>query len=403
MGIFVWRYLFGCLALFCCSLQAVQAQDSPSGSGTGFFVSADGWVVTNAHVVENCASIRVVGRGDVYEWKVDSQNDLAILKSPGAATVPVPIRSDPPRLGEDIAALGYPLASVLSSSIKITTGNINSLLGLADDTRYLQISTPVQPGNSGGPVVDYSGRLIGVVTAVLKASASGDALTPPQNVNFAIRSSLLELFLQSRTVSFLKSEGSGIALGSADLAEKVAPSVVQLLCYPKNAGTQQTATVSAAPDRSIDIKPFRPFRQLENKDVIGFDYGTLNDVSSQQCLEACRGDARCVAATYNRAARYCFLKSGAAMTVFNRDALGIVSADITQEIQETSFAIASNRDQPGGDYLHLRQSSFVGCFVACATESRCRAFSYVRKKNSCWLKERIGQTVTRSGVDLGVK
>jgi S1-C subfamily serine protease len=379
-----------------------NSQEQPSSSGTGFFVTTDGWIVTNAHVVEDCARVKVVGRGEVSEWKLDGQNDLAILQSTGAPALPITVRANPPlRIGEDIAALGYPLASVLSSSIKITTGNINSLLGLADDTRYLQISTPVQPGNSGGPVVDHSGRLIGVVTAALKASASGDLSTPPQNVNFAIRSSILELFLESRSIPFQRAEENSQALGTADLAEKVAPSVVQILCYSQKADQVQPA--AAAVPKSIQLEPFRPFRQFNDKDVIGFDYGTLKNVSSQQCLNACRRDTRCVAATYNQSANYCFLKSGAAVTVFNRDAVGMISADLASDVYETTFAIASDRDQPGGDYLHISQSSFVGCFVACLKDDRCRAFSYVRRNNSCWLKERVGQTVKRSGIDLGVK
>ena len=400
MIVFRWFALIAIHALCVIGTQAI-AQEQPSGSGTGFYVTSDGWIVTNAHVVENCARIKVVGRGEVTEWKIDAQNDLATLQDPGAATVPIPIRNETVRLGEDVAALGYPLADILSSSIKITAGNINSLLGLADDTRYLQISTPVQPGNSGGPVVDRNGRLVGVVTARLKAGASGEATAAPQNVNFAIKASVLELFLQSRGVAFLKADTPENTLTTADLAERIAPSVVQLLCYTAEKSVEVPPVESET--RPVALEPFKPLRQLDNRDVIGFDYATLKDVSAEQCLDACKQDSRCLAATYNKPAKYCFLKNGAAVTVVNRDALGIVSADVASGVIETGFAIASNRDKPGGDYLHLRQSSFVGCFVACAQDQRCLAFSYVRKSNSCWLKARRGRTVKRRGVDLGVK
>ncbi|MCO5083272.1 MAG: trypsin-like peptidase domain-containing protein [Rhizobiaceae bacterium] len=396
---FRW-FAFIAIHAFCLIGAQAIAQEQPSGSGTGFYVTSDGWIVTNAHVVENCARIKVVGRGEVAEWKIDAKNDLATLQSPGATTAPIPVRGEP-RLGEDVAALGYPLASILSSSIKITTGNINSLLGMADDTRYLQISAPVQPGNSGGPVVDRSGHLVGVVTAGLKAGASGDSSVPPQNVNFAIKASVLEIFLQSRGIAFLKADTLENTLTTADLAERIAPSVVQLLCYA--AEKSATAPPVQSETRPVALEPFKPLRQLDNRDVIGFDYATLKDVSGQQCLDACKKDSRCLAATYNKPAKYCFLKNGAAVTVVNRDALGIISADIAAGILETGFAIASDRDKPGGDYMHLRQSSFVGCFVACAQDQRCLAFSYVRKNHSCWLKARAGATVRRTGVDLGVK
>lgn len=396
---FRW-FAFIAIHAFCLIGAQAIAQEQPSGSGTGFYVTSDGWIVTNAHVVEDCARIKVVGRGDLTEWKIDAQNDLAALQIPGATTTPIMIRGEP-RLGEDVAALGYPLASILSSSIKITTGNVNSLLGIADDTRYLQISAPIQPRNSGGPVVDKSGHLVGVVTARLKPGAPGDALAQPQNVNFAIKSSVLEIFLQSRGIAFSTEGIVEHTLSTADLAEKIAPSVVQLLCYA--AENSEPAARVQSETKPVALEPFKPLRQLDNRDVIGFDYATLKEVSGQQCLDACKNDNRCVAATYNKPARYCFLKDGAAVTVVNLDALGIISADIAGGVLETGFAIASDRDQPGGDYLHLRQSSFVGCFVACAQDQRCLAFSYIRKKHSCWMKAKLGATVRRSGVDLGVK
>jgi S1-C subfamily serine protease len=130
-------------------------QSDVSSSGTGFFVNDQGWVVTNAHVVEGCASISALRLGDGTDLAVDKQNDLAAFKLvTGVGKPHLPLRRSQPRLGEDIAAYGFPLSGLLSDSIKVTTGNINSLVGMENDTRYLQVSTPLQPGNSGGPVVD---------------------------------------------------------------------------------------------------------------------------------------------------------------------------------------------------------------------------------------------------------
>ncbi|WP_442579127.1 trypsin-like peptidase domain-containing protein [Mesorhizobium sp. ASY16-5R] len=389
-------------ALLCGAAAVAHADDLPTGSGTGFFINADGWLVTNAHVIEGCTRVVVAGRGDAAEWKSDILNDLAIVRSAGSQVAPIPLRRAPPRLGEDVATLGYPLTQVLSNSVKITTGNVNSLLGLADDTRYLQISTPVQPGNSGGPLVDKAGSLLGVTSAVLKSSATGDASVTPQNVNFAIRASVVELFLQSRSIPFQTAETAGAPLATADLADKVSPSVVQLLCY----GAKLEPTVAAAPPEPSTpaaIVPFRPFRHFDNQDVIGFDYATLRRVSRDECVAACRDDMRCQAVTYHKAARFCFLKNDAVLTVWNRDAVGVISAGLVSTVLQTSFSVSSGMDQPGGDYLHLTQSSFVGCFLACGKDDRCRSFAYVRKSNSCWLKDGIGGRVKRAGVDLGIK
>jgi serine protease Do len=377
------------------------AADRPTSSGTGFFVNADGWLVTNAHVVEGCDRIEVVGRGDATDLKLDSANDLAALHSPGPAPKTISLRQAPVRLGENVAALGFPLSDVLSSSIKFTTGNVNALLGPGDDTRYLQISAPVQPGNSGGPLVDQSGAVVGVITGVLKSNAAGDSVTP-QNVNFAIRANVLELFLQGRGISY-ETAAPSEPLAAADLAEKASLAVVQLLCYRKGNSPRQETAESDTATQPTTIEPFKPLRSLDNQDVIGFDYATVRNVSREECVSACRNDQRCRAATYNKPARFCFLKDNGALTVRNRDALGIVAADLAPGILQTDFVISAGRDQPGGDYQHLRPSDFVSCFAACATDLRCRSFAYVRAKNSCWLKDRVGATVPRKGVDLGVK
>jgi len=389
------------VSLFVLAGAEAHGQSEPTSSGTGFFINSEGWLITNAHVVEGCSRVQIVGRGDAAEWKSDRLNDVAAVRSAGAAPTPLVLRQPPPRLGEDVAALGFPLATLLSSSIKITTGNINSLLGMGDDTRYLQISTPVQPGNSGGPLVDHTGAMVGVITSVLKSDAAGQSVVP-QNVNFALRGSVIEAFLQSRGIEYKVAAETSESLTTADLAEKVAPSVVQLLCFG-------SPPLPVAPAQSVErnspvaVEPYRPFSHFDNQDVIGFDYGTLRGVSPDQCLAACKDDARCRAVTYNKKAQYCFLKDNAILTVRNGDAIGAVATDLASEVYQTTFSVFSGKDQPGGDYLRIRQSTFVACFAECGKDNRCRAFAYIRKKNECWLKDRIGWTENRPGVDLGIK
>jgi uncharacterized protein len=176
----------------------------PGTSGTGFFVSKNGLVLTNAHVVEDCQHTSV-GTGDkkspVRVVARDASNDLALLASNLRSAPQGAIRASV-RTGEDIVVYGYPLSSILASSGNITVGNISALSGIGDDSRYLQISAPVQPGNSGGPVLDRQGNIVGVVVGKLNALAIAATTNDiPQNVNFAIKSAVIMSFLDAQKVS----------------------------------------------------------------------------------------------------------------------------------------------------------------------------------------------------------
>jgi S1-C subfamily serine protease len=202
-------------------------------SGTGFFVTAQGHVLTNAHVVDECSYVEVAGPNGLVQVRVianDTANDLALLKSELAPSKFAQMRTGV-RLGETVAAFGYPLLGMLSTTGNFTLGNVTSLTGLRDDTRYLQISTPVQPGNSGGPLLDASGNFVGVVSAKLNAlrvmlATNGDI---PQNVNFAVKSSVAATFLESNSVSYTVGSAS-TALAPADLADYAKAISVPVLC-----------------------------------------------------------------------------------------------------------------------------------------------------------------------------
>ena len=170
-------------------------------SATGFFITEDGYLISNYHVVKDASKVRLLtsaGTLDAKVVQVDAANDLALLKADGRFA-PLPIAaSRTVSLGSTVATIGFPDIGLQGFSPKLAKGEIASLSGAADDPRYFQISVPVQPGNSGGALVDERGNVIGIVSAKLDASAALAASGAlPENVNYAVKSSFLLSFLES--------------------------------------------------------------------------------------------------------------------------------------------------------------------------------------------------------------
>jgi serine protease Do len=159
----------------------------------------------------------------------DERNDLALLATDLHPTQTANWRLQV-RQGEDIVVYGFPLTGALASGGNVTTGNVTALAGLADDSRFLQISAPVQPGNSGGPLFDRSGTVVGIMVSKLNAlnvaSVTGDI---PQNVNFAIKAAVATAFLDAQRVTHAESAGAGV-LSTPDIAERAKSFTVQVIC-----------------------------------------------------------------------------------------------------------------------------------------------------------------------------
>lgn len=202
-----------------------------SSSGSGFFVTS-AQVVTNYHVVEGCKRFTVRRDTSTFDASLQAttdRNDLALLKVDTVVSS-LPVLRPSAALGEDIMIAGHPLANILGHDLIVASGQVNSLAGLNNDPSILQISAPVQPGNSGGPVIDRAGNIVGVVVAkvnVLKlASVTGDFA---QNVNFAIKPEVLRMFLDANRVQY-KSAPATKRLDGAELAERARNFTVQVLC-----------------------------------------------------------------------------------------------------------------------------------------------------------------------------
>lgn len=210
---------------------------APSGrvlsTGTGFVVAA-GRALTNHHVIEGCRAVsaRNAENADLPVRVVasDRQRDLALLEVPPNAGPPLAFRRDGRvRRGEGVVTYGFPLAGLLSSGPTLTTGEVSALAGLRNNEQQYQISAPVQPGNSGGPLLDMAGHVVGVIVSKLNAQRiaqqTGDI---PQNVNFAVKGTEALDFLRRHRVEPRLADGP--PRSAAEVGEIAHPSVLFLRC-----------------------------------------------------------------------------------------------------------------------------------------------------------------------------
>ncbi len=204
-----------------------------SRSGTGFFVNGSGVLITNSHVVEGCNRLTVVDTSGAATIAMriasDQHLDLAALQI-HQKTNGLNIHRGTLDIGEAILVFGYPLSGLLSSGGTATTGIVSALSGIGDDISRIQISTPIQPGNSGGAVVDYAGTVVGVVVSKLDALRMARMIGDvPQNVNFAVSLNSLKAFLAKNKIESTVTT-SPIPLGTTSLVSKVRSQTRKVLC-----------------------------------------------------------------------------------------------------------------------------------------------------------------------------
>ncbi|MHA7776616.1 serine protease [Roseibium sp. M-1] len=184
--------------------QPATGLEETSSTGSGYFVTAEGHIGTNAHVAGNCRALEIPGYGSASLIKADPQNDIAILQLDSRKSDHfAQFRAGQPVVrGEEVFVLGYPFAQILNNNLNFTQGMVSSLAGIKGDERQFMLSAPVQPGNSGGPVLDRTGAVIGTVVSRLDKfktlQLAGDL---PENINFAIRGKLMAEFMQSLGLS----------------------------------------------------------------------------------------------------------------------------------------------------------------------------------------------------------
>ncbi|MEW6775103.1 MAG: serine protease [Bdellovibrionota bacterium] len=231
----------------------------PIGSGTGFFVTSKGHFLTNYHVIEGGDYYTLLTSDRRYYQakfvKDDPANDLALLqikweliekkkkydedkdrKEEEITTVPLPFSEEITNIskGEDVLTVGYPLIDLQGTDSKATFGRINSVEGPQGDVRFYQIDVPVQPGNSGGPLITAHGEVVGIVTArlpdILTYRVSGML---PQNVNYAVKSAYILPLLKAQAPAGDLAKGALFpkSPSMAEIVKRVEQSVVMVLVW----------------------------------------------------------------------------------------------------------------------------------------------------------------------------
>lgn len=217
--------------------QGGQESTIPKGFGSGFIITEDGYVVTCQHVISGSKRLRVKTSKGIADAKLiaqDAKNDLALLKIEGSY-VPVSFAMAPSaKLGQTIFTLGFPMPDLQGFEPKVTKGVVSSLAGISDDVRHYQIDASIQPGNSGGPLADEAGNIVGLLDLTLNPGrVIQETGGLPQNVNYALRKSYLIAFLDARRevagrLSVAKEDAKP---SFEDAVENLRKSVVLIIAY----------------------------------------------------------------------------------------------------------------------------------------------------------------------------
>jgi len=207
-----------------------STQSISERTGTGFRVDKSGSILTNNHVIENCSTIQV--EGNIVELvSTDVNNDLALLKGEPSKFIAYFRSGKGIRLGEDITITGYPLRGVLGDGLNAITGTVSSLSGLSNNTTQFQVSAPVNSGNSGGPVFDSSGNIVGVVVSKINQDKGKEVLGEEvSGASFAIKSSIVRDFLDVSNVDYDVAK-SDTKLSNADIVDKAKNFTVLVECF----------------------------------------------------------------------------------------------------------------------------------------------------------------------------
>jgi S1-C subfamily serine protease len=210
-------------------------------TGTGFLFGSQDYIITNYHVVKGASKVKVKFlNGEIIDAQIaakDTRNDIAILKLNKTPSVQASeIRfgdSSIIRMGDKVFTIGYPAIGIMGLKPKYTEGAISAVTGINDNSTMFQITVPIQPGNSGGPLFNEKGEVVGLTTASLSLTAIDSMGAVPQNVNYAVKASFVKNIIGSVPESLLSNRGIVVTQkkpnSRADFLEKISKNIVLIL------------------------------------------------------------------------------------------------------------------------------------------------------------------------------
>lgn len=243
-----------------------------TGSGTAFFISDEGHMITNHHVVNYCNITKVNYFGKTGTAKIlayDRVNDLALLETDIKPKDKFNISNKDAKLLDDIYVAGYPFGQAVSSSVKVTKGVVSALAGLQNNYALVQIDAAIQPGNSGGPIVNMNGDVIGVAVAKLDYKDAMESYgVIPENTNFGIKSSILKNFTSANSI---KSSDKDSKETSTDvIGEKIQNATAYVGCWTaetKIAAMKTVKTVFGEPRLAFDFICYNNCKQRSSDSI----------------------------------------------------------------------------------------------------------------------------------------
>tara|TARA_E500000178_G_C16951601_1_gene721558 strand:+ start:75 stop:1367 length:1293 start_codon:yes stop_codon:yes gene_type:complete len=221
-----------------------------AASGTGFFVSRTGHIITNHHVIDGCSNVKLNFNGKDVDGKVlaiDKVNDLAIVKADIRPSKVYSVANKDVQLLEDIIIAGYPLGKKVSSAIKTSKGSVTALAGFGDNYSEFQTDAALNQGNSGGPIMNQKGNVVGVAVAAYGKKKGVESF------NFGIKSSTLKTFANANGLNFLSP--SNRDLSNKDLGQLITSATIYLECHMPVAKIKQM--IAAANSRKAFFSEYK--------------------------------------------------------------------------------------------------------------------------------------------------
>ena len=278
---------------------SLQINTSDVATGTGFLFSSSDYVITSYHVVHGAKSIRVrLINGERIDATValkDTNNDIAILKLSQSPTSRQNIitlgDSSSVKTGDRVFTYGFPLVELLGyAEPRYSEGYINSLSGISNDPRLFQVSIPIQPGNSGGPVFNEKGELIAIATSSIDVDKTKKIFgSAPQNVNFAIKSSYVESILPALPNAFIRDKGIVVVPAEeVGFKERVKSDIVLVEAVPEFKPTVVKSDTGKSPGSKTN-----------DDRCIAWSVGARGRECSENQRDGLPGEGLCVPHAYN--------------------------------------------------------------------------------------------------------